>query len=358
MKKILFAIAALSVATSAYASDARFKALNRSRTVDHDFVELFEQPSRIWTLKDQALLDNDGTNNQGGFILSSETAKYGVYFGHQSELLQALSPVITGATGLNLNAEYTKFDNPLNVFYGREMGGLKYGFNFYYTNSKRETTTVTPTAKNAMGLAAGIEAEGWDVNLVLGLGAEIKDNTTPTATSDKLTGTTNLKLQGEYALAEDLLSYAVITMGGLKGTTGVVTDAEITATAYELGIERIFKKEAARFFYGASLLMEKADVKATGTTTTVKDNQLVPLYFGLEADAASWLVFRGSIKQNVLIGTEKAGTTTDSLVGTPTMVAGVGIKLGNFMLDGNAQLAGGTINATNLVTQTALTYTF
>lgn len=347
MKKTLLAVATLALAGNAMASQVRMNSLQNSRTVRQDFVDMFVQPSVMWSgeVADQVLMEN----STGGFLMSSgEDSKYGIYFGKQAEIATLINGV-AGAAPFN-----EAINNPLHVFYGRNMGGMNWGFNLYYANSKREATAPNYT-QNFMGVAAGVDGGSWRADLAFGLGANIENTT---AGNDAVKGDLNARLQAEYDVQEDLRAYFDMTQAGVTRTTAG-TDTQGKNNKMALGIERRVAKEAATFFYGAALQTEKTEI---GTTTAV-DTQSLPVYFGVEAEATSWLVLRGSVSQPVLVGSSKAAAGTDTLVGGPTYAAGAGVKLGNFLIDGNISVGNNVANnfgggANDWMTNAAITYNF
>jgi hypothetical protein len=346
MRKTLLAAASLMLASNAMASQVRMDSLQNSRTVRQDFVDMFFQPSVMWSgeVADQVLMEK----NTGGFLMSSgEEAKYGIYFGRQPTI-KSLINAVTAAAPFNENV-----NNPLHVFYGRNMGGMNWGFNLFYANSKRESVAPNYT-QNFMGLAAGVDGGSWRADLALGLGAKIENTTSGT---DSVKGDTNARLQIEYDVATDLRAYADVTQAGVTFTQSG-TDTKGTNNVMKVGIERRMTKEANTFFYGVAIRTEKTEI----ASATVADTQTLPVYFGFEAEATSWLVLRGSINQHVLIGSSKSGSATDTLLGSPTYNAGAGVKLGNFLVDGFISVGSTAGNfgggANDWMTNAAVTYTF
>lgn len=347
MKKTLLASALLVVSGNAMASQVRVDALQNSRQVNQDFVEMFAQPSTMWSgqIKDQALMEN----STGGFLMSSgDDSKYGIYLGRQPSL--ALFNVALADAGSAVAAPYNTVNTPLNVFYGRNMGGMNWGFNFLYANSKSAGGALDYT-QNFMGLAAGVDGGSWRADLSLSLGGKIENQTAST----DVTGAQNMRLQAEYDLSEDLRVYADVTQGGAKATMPAVGESAVMNM--QVGIERKMVKDGATFFYGAALNNNSTERKTTAVKNEV---QSLPVYFGLEADATSWLVLRGSVRQAVLVGSDKTGAATDTLVGGPTYAAGAGIRLGNFMVDGTvtAGATGGTLTSAPFMSSVALSYNF
>jgi hypothetical protein len=122
------------------------------------------------------------------------------------------------------------------------------------------------------------------------------------------------------------------------------------------------KSEGVEMFYGVAYnmltLKEKVGDSKTETTS-------LPFTVGLEAEANSWMTLRGSVKQNVLLGSTKTSTAgtgdADTIPNNTTVAAGVGFKWGKASLDAtlNAGVNGQIdTSAGNFLTNAAFQYTF
>ncbi|MFN7905840.1 MAG: hypothetical protein ACK5P5_11725, partial [Pseudobdellovibrionaceae bacterium] len=151
------------------------------------------------------------------------------------------------------------------------------------------------------------------------------------------------------------------------------------------------KKDGTDFFYGAALSMVtqkddgQANTTSLGANIEKKETTTLPVVVGVEHDAMSWLVVRGSVTQNFLYSSDKVstknGATTDGVntVDDNTVVAaGLGFKFNKFILDatlaaaahGNLGFDAGDAPATgtadpdqsqarnNFLAKAALTYMF
>jgi hypothetical protein len=88
----------------------------------------------------------------------------------------------------------------------------------------------------------------------------------------------------------------------------------------------------------------------------------MPVTLGMEVDAASWLAFRGSVSQNVLINSEKktdTGTSQENSLNSTSVNGGATLNFGALKVDG---MVGATNNAElhtdTLMTKVAATYSF
>ena len=380
MKNALLIAALTMVSASAFASKARLGALGGSKTVASDIQQVFEEPSRMWDLADQATFEFGGTgtayslagtatnstpNAEGGFIRSHENTKWGAYVGHQSPSLVLL---LSGAGGLGTamsNASLLRTENPLNLWYGTKVGDLNYGFNLYYASSERKTG-ANMNKKAAYGLSGGVQGDKWMANLVLGLGAKIENNTAGAHEDEEFKSDSSMKLLGEYAINDVLLGYAGFTMfGGTRqdGAAGAGKEAaKFDVQQISLGVESKIKSDTAHFFYGARIENATAKNKTDSVPVQKIEMLTMPVYFGLEADATSWLVLRTTLTQNVLLSSTKVTTAASSdadNVDSTVAASGLGFKFGKLMMDAS-MTAGttGTLSSVDFGGNASLTYLF
>lgn len=403
MKKTLLIAALTMMSASAFASKARLSALGASgtngvgaRTVASDFNSVFEAPHKMWEVGDLATIEFGGTgvtyagtttvatnNAEGGFLRSHNNSKWGAYVGRQSpSLLYMLQGgrINNGAaagTFTLTDAGYQRLENPVNLLYGVKIGDLEWGFNLYYASSERKSGALA-NKKEGTGISAGVRADRWNADLVVGLGSKVESNSTAQP-NEEFKGTTSFKVGGEYAVNDDLLTYASVTNFGGKFTNNTnVETLDLDHMALELGVESKIKSDVVHFFYGAALQSITEKNKATTTAIEKVEITRLPLYFGFEADATSWLVLRASLRQNFLLNSVKASTATtgDANNDDSTVAAlGAGFKFGKLLVDGvlsagtsgnlnfnNGSSQGtpatGDIDSGNFMSQVSATYMF
>ena len=357
MKKLMM-IAVVSLASvSAFASKARLGALNYGNAPHLiDVQTIFVNPADLTTMGSWATFETGATdltpattpntapNAEAGFARAAGDARWGFYLGH-STIATTLRE--TGATGIYLIEE-----NPINLFYAAKMADISWGLGLNYSASDKKTTGTGALGKqSSTGLTGGMRMGAWDASLGLGLvdTAEIGTN--------KWTGKMSADLRGGYAM-DTWYFYGQYAMNGGKHEAATVTTSDLDNSLIKLGAINTTKVDGGEFFWGAAYQMAKVENKAgTGTKT---ESNLLPVVFGIEADAATWLVLRGSVTQTVLLSSVKAspGETTTKANDT-TVAAGAGIKFNKFTLDGT--LAGsttGNINGGSLLANAGLTYNF
>ena len=380
--KLVLLVAVAMSATQAYASKSRVNALQGAMTVANDVEDLGEKPGRITTLPDSAVFEfgasslsygsttttANSPNSQGGVIRSFGNHKVGLYLGRQSANFTYIARGSSNGLGAHFTAtEDLYLDNPLTLTYGTKMGDLGWGASLFYANSARKINATSKFSKSAQGLTLSAGDGVWEAFLVLSLGGKVKDETTGTATAgDEAKGASAFKLGGQYSFGSSLvfLDYSTLGTQYAVGSTGTVT-SKLSTTAYNLGVETMIKGEGTHFFYGVKYAAASESQSAeTNAANGVKvETASLPVTIGVEADAASWLVLRGSLVQPVLIGNStlktSAASNTDSMLDNNSVRFGSSLKFNKFAID-MLMYAGttGQLNANNFGTSAALNYVF
>lgn len=402
MKRALLIAVVSLAATSALASKARKEALSNAAHLS-DIQDVITKPDKAsaygeWATMEFGSTAGTTTRAEGGFVRMSGQAAWGAYLGAASGTTtsgvmayRAFTPV--SGTG----ASFLPQENPIRLFYAAKPSDMSWGVGLYHSASKSkvaETTTTGTKDQSTMGLTASASADVWDAQLALGLGntASYKD----TNDDAKMTGKTSFGLSGGYKM-DTMYIYASYSAGGAKVTNTVTGASETTQmdradTAMSLGIVNSHKKDGTDFFYGISYnmttLKDDADATATPTSlnavatgltgtagTNAKQIEItsMPLIAGIEAEATSWMVLRGSITQNFgslgmgkIKVSEKTVTTADQELTSKddtTIAAGVGLKWNKFTVDSTVAVAGANgaafgTNSGNFLSKMSMTYTF
>ncbi|MBX3032701.1 MAG: hypothetical protein KF865_02175 [Bdellovibrionaceae bacterium] len=401
MKKTMLIAALTMAAAPAFASKARLNALQNAEHIS-DIQRTFDRPYEAAMYGEYATVEfgsPTGTPNaEGGFVRQMGEGSYlGLYLGHNPE---ALNKVITASqltvdqsnAGLKASAAgsaavwRSSLEAPLNIFYASKAGDITWGANlFYLTSNKKSTSTVVVgdfnnngntsdpgeevsaanRKANVAGVSFGATAANWEADATVGLmGKDQFEVSTALGTEIALESNMNLVLRGAYKM-DTLYFYGKYSMAGAKVKVTGAEDRKVDLNEAAVGIIDSRKKDGVEFFYGASYVM-----------TNVKGNSLVgdnktevtklPVIVGVEAEANSWLVLRGSLTQNLgLLGTTKtttAGTAGESdSLGSTTVAAGAGMKFGKFTVDTTLKAATtGTIGSdgANFLGDASLTYLF
>lgn len=362
MKKLLVIAVALA-AVNAQATRARVGALaNSPHLVDTQTV--YNNPADIFALgSDYVNLESGlspgittgGTANanaEGMVVRTMGDTKWGLSLGHQSP--NASSWGLRGqaaAAGFDINQQ-----NPLELTYGAKTGDMGWAATLVYSNYQDKAAAgATINKENSMGVRLGARAGNWDAAVRLGLLSTVEK-----ANSDKYTGTAAIGVNGGYTMDSWYL-FGNLSTVGFKAEVGGAEVAKFASTQIQLGAMTEVKKDGSGFFYGASLLntMSKEDVADTKVNTLG-----LPVFIGVEADAASWLTLRGSVTQtlNLLNNTKRevggvTGIETAPGADNTTVAFGAGLKFNKVTLDGTILAAGTQIyNSAALLGQVGLTY--
>jgi hypothetical protein len=365
MKKVLFLIAATAMMSSAsYASKARLSALANSASItdtqsiftniaDLNYVaefatfEMGETPLTSTTAADAT------PNAEGGFLQSSGDAKWGFYLGRENTATNSGR----STAGTAVAAAFLEQENPIDVYYGSKAGDMAWGVDFSLSNSKKDgllTATTDDQKQSTMGLSLGVKTDVWGAYANVGLGSTAQ-------TGDvKYNGKQGLTLGGHYYVNQ-MKYYVKQDMFGFDAkdaTAATVLDYSTATTT--LGMTNTWKQDASRVFYGVAYTSTATKSKTTAETKT--DIVALPVHIGMEVDAASWLVLRGSIVQNVLLGTTKTTTTTsvtDTTSHNTKTAAGAGLKFGKSNVDFAMNMgSSGDLKFDTLGASAAYTYLF
>lgn len=351
MKKLLVVAALTMAAPMAMASKARVEALNNSRHLV-DFQTAFDRPYQFLALSEQATIEwgdkgeAAAPHAEGGFVKRhGDDAAFGAYFGRRSA---DFSDAVDYAKANGGSANLLKEQNGLNLFYAGKMTDWTYGVTVKYSNGKNDTNDAK---SSSAGLALGITNGTWDVDLVQGLNA--KSEVASNGVESK--GLTSLTVG--YHMSPEMEVFGNFKTTKVEGT-GALSAAVVETTSYKVGmVNTLVKSDEGNFFYGVEL--------ASSKTKDVEESMTLPVYMGVEANAASWMVLRASVAQNVILNETKdiSGGANDGDkedLDSTVVAAGAGFKFGKSLLDVTFKgVAGGEFNTnTDMFSQVAYTYTF
>ena len=424
MTKALLIAALTVMSASAYASKARVAALGGSATVKDDFQDVFTNPSYLGEMPDMFTIEYGGTstngstttpNAEGGIVRAMGDAKLGFYVGRQYATWTALRDAAFG-TGADLRANLfatgavtagnwgtatavgTGHNNAFDIIYAGKMGDMTWGVDLYYSSSKTENAFKS----SAMNLGLGVMTAQWAAYIQQALGSKISADNSFAGYSTN-SGTTVTSLGSEWELKQD----SSTTLGGRYDLNGVLlfgsytmwkgtlatptapaglsssTASTFKNTTLQIGAEDKIAGEGHHFFYGAALNMptSSSDRGVSAAPELKTQATTLPLWFGVEADATSWLVLRTSLKQNVLLTETKTDTVSGTTVtstksnGNSTVATlGAGLKFGKLMIDGtvagstaytaagvasaSSTQSSGTFGFANIMTNASMTYNF
>lgn len=368
MKKALLIAAMVAMSTSAYASKARVQALGASPHLN-DIQDIMTKPDRVATYGEwatvefgQSTISGSFTDSptiasvtaaEGGFVRQSGQSAWGAYLGQGSASVAALRTIGSAVAGVTFLPQ----ENPIRLFYAQK-GDMNWGVGFLYSDSK-SVAAAAEEKQNLMALSGGWSGRDWDAQFQFGLA----NNATET-TGEKLSG--KLTYQLNYGKkVENNYYYVAYGAGGAKTANAGGTDvSDVDQTTYRVGFVTSHKKDGTDFFYGLSY--RNLTIKDKISTTDQAFTSL-PLIIGVETEAMSWLILRGSVTHNVsILGLSKnktAATTETTGANSTTVRVGTGFKWGKAMIDAIVVAGGadnGDLNTANdqFLNQMSLTYTF
>ncbi len=366
MRRNVLLIAGLAVlSTSAFASKARIEALGtNSNLYIKDNRNVFRNAATInsnknyivteWGTQGTASGNDDAATPraEGGFFKEAGSLAYGLYLGNDEQAKAA----VTGAG-------FLRQDNALDLFLGGDAG-LQWGARVHYANSKDEPGTAAAVRKNtAIGLGLGVvmgAAEGY-ANVDLSDKSE-GDGTTA---SNEAKQKPSFTVGGSYVWS-DYTFFAEVANAKVEGKIAGVTETD-KDFAVTVGAGRVMEiNPTARIFGNVAFAMTKNETNdgASPATEVKTTNTALPVTFGFETDATSWLALRGSVSQNVVLNNNKVETTgvaatKTTNANTTNVNAGASLTFGKLALDGSIGVkASGTLNTDNLLSRVGATYSF
>ncbi len=376
MKKLLTLALVLSSAT-AFATRSRISALGNSPHLV-DVATVYANPSDMMVVGDTLTIESGktystaagpdaiGTTTLGGgaeglLIRSMGDSKFALSLGHADANIFAMR---SDAKTRNATVATVRQQNPIELSYGMKAGDMAFAGTLIYSNFESKKVGAEQK-ENSMGLKAGMTAGALKVSAAITLADKWENGTGATLNDYK--GKTSISATAGYDVMSDLYVYGGLSTGGYKATVATADALDYEKMSMKVGAVSKIKKDATEFFYGAGLTYSSEKEKATaGSENTIKETHL-PLIIGLEAEANSWLVLRGSVTQNLLLvdssKDETAPSTTNSEtnpgLNSTTLAAGAGLKFNKVRLDGSILAAGSQVlNSANLLGQVGLTYAF
>jgi len=383
-KQLAIATGLMLLATGAHATKSRMNALGqdsaRGSHYLNDTRNVFRNAANINTMNNYVVTEwgtaastvssASSPAAEGGFARSAGNFNYGVYLGSDINSHNGQRATGTGYAGTATmgSGSFQMSDNEVDLFFGGDMG-LQWGANLHYASGKTEAPATTKKEHSALGLGVGVMMGDLAASLNLGLKDESTFDGTTAGTKFENDGDMNFNVSYKMGANAFFVEYDKL---GAKYNNGTAT-ATTEKTTITVGAGHVKEvSNTARINMDVSYVKTDAEDKtAAGVKTEVNSSKL-PLTVGFEVDANSWLVLRGSIKQNFFIGTTetKSTTTTKSSVANSTVVqAGATLNFGKLKVDGaigttsaggsaGSNTNDGTLRTDALLTTVAVHYWF
>ncbi len=368
-KHIVLATGLAMLSTSAFATKSRMEALGQDTGRGSHYIKdtrsIFRNAAHVNTFKNYIVTEwgteaAGADTAEGGFFREMGSFNYGIYLG--SELGEHAPATKTGAG-------YLAQTNRTQLFFGGDMG-VQWGANVYYASNKDEQANTFEQKNSAFGLGLGAifgDIEGY-ANLDI---SDKSEGRTGGVAGDKWEGDLGLDLGLSYSW-NAWTFFAEYDMSGAEDKRAA-SKTEYSDDTLTVGAGYIHEvSSTARLISDISFVMRNQETK-TATTLEQKDTY-IPLTFGFEADATSWLTLRGSVAQNIFLASQEGDLTTvannskkKTRANTTDVAAGATLTFGKLMVDGmigttsNAGAANtedGTLSLDRLMTKVAVHYWF
>jgi len=398
-KTVVLALLALT-SVSAFASKARLEALGEDKSGSYyiqDNRDMFLNPAHVNYHKDFLTFEFGGAKAtpdtavapraEGGFFRSMGALNYGLYLGNQDDRVMQKRYVTS-------DANFTNLSNPVDLFVGGEAASMKWGANLTYSTGGSQAPGAFKKTQDYLGAKVGVEM----ANLEVFAQADIMNKTKGgTQANDEFNGNFGGRLGATYML-NDLKVYGSYGRysSDFKDDTGTaVNKTKYADQDWKLGVGRtaslndktkIFTRVEYNSGNNSAKRVDNNSYSSTAYNGSFATNAYigtgkywnVPVAVGIEHDALSWLMLRGSVTQDLWnasnVDTTSGGTVGNTYTKRANNTAvnmGATLALGSVKLDGlvgtsstgsTANNGNGTTNGIisldNLMTRVALRYNF
>lgn len=348
-KHVIIMTGAALLSTSAFATKARMTALGQDEARGSQYLNdtrnVFRNAAHVNNTNNYVVTEwGAAADAEGGMFRDAGSFAYGLYFNNQNN---NEARAAAGSTPSIFDDQ----TNRLDLFFGGDAG-IQWGARVGYAKSEDENDE---TDNSVLDLGVGILMGDISAyaNILLSDDSEGSDNDS----ADKWEGS-GINVGVAY-------KWNNWTFHADYDNTGedVTTDAdktEYTETTLAFGAAQTHEiSSTAMVFTAVDYMNVKEEDKEAGTTTETKSSALKAT-IGFEADATSWLTWRGSISQNVFIGSsEVTGAKKETTRDTTVVGAGASLTFGKLMVDGTLEgSTTGDFNFSDLLANVAVSYWF
>lgn len=345
MKQLVLPLIILS-ASVAWGSKARLLSLQGA---DHivDNQTIFRNPAHLNLLGQYITFEMGaaGTAAEGGFARTLNSgAKLSAYVGSRN------ATATFATTDIRTGNGYVGQNNPLEITYA--TGNMGFSGSISMIDDKANLIKET-SAIGKFGMM--LDSAEFYTHLYLVSQAEKANGTQ----RDKISAPR--VLVGGAITSDDIRYYGTALYGQAKNDIAGATPT--STTIKDMNVMLAFEDRSMRtadndIYYGAQVQYVNRDVggqKITGTQ--------LPVFLGMEMPVTEWATFRGSVSQNLLVGSIKDETATNTeptgINNNATVTAGLGLKYKKLVVDGAlAAASSGNINGTSFLTTASATYNF
>lgn len=372
MKKLLILVLSL-LSVNAFATKARLTALGSSfHLVDEQFG--YTNPMNFHFLGNMVALETGLTtstntrNNAEGLVSygMSDTSRIVFELGKNDDNVLAGRTLINSIVGAGT---YIVPQNMAHLFYGTQSGDMIYYGGVYYSNKDDKFNNATESSSGlSFSVKSGPSILFVNYSLV---------NSVEAAAGTKFDGAGNVKLALRHRADDMVYGLDVISWTAKSSTAGTENESFGNQSIFLRALKSTKAENGSEVFYGAQVVSTTVTCKVTGSAacSTKFARMTLPVWIGVEANAADWLTIRGSITQTVLVNSTKDdiglpatsgvsganGAVSDlsAAANNTAVAAGLGFKFKSITVDGT--LAGATtqaLNQANFLSQLGMTYKF
>lgn len=364
-KHVIIATGAALLSTSAFATKARMEALGQDEVRGSQYLNdtrnKFRNAAHVNNMNNYVVTEwGTNANAEGGFFRDAGALAYGLYFGAEDV------NTVAAADRLDGNQGFQGQTNRLDLFVGGDAG-VQWGLRVDYSNDENK---AQETKTESMGLGLGVIHGSLSGYVNLSLKDDAKGNflditanpQTLTDVNDKYEGS-NMNAGLAYGWNNWTFHADYAKVGGDVIDASASTTTEGTVSTITVGAAQVHEiSSTAMVFTAVDYVNQKDEEKAAAGTDEEKTNKLVAT-IGFEADATSWLTWRGSVSQNVFIGsTETTGVTPvkeASLRDSTEVNAGATLTFGKLMVDGRiGTTTAGNLSLDEVLADVAVSYWF
>lgn len=354
----------------ALATKARMTALSSSPHLIDDQL-IFSNPIDLNYLEEVVSFESGSsdasasatfTSNAEGFVSRKWKEKsYAIAVGHQNDSVFRTRSFVN-----SLGYSYRYQQNPLHFLVAGDTDEANWAVSAFYSAYHDK---ITDQKESSAGLSVAVELGAWQFT------ASSAFNNNVESPVNKFEGAGGLKANLSY-IGDNIESFINYSREPAKViAAGVDTEFHLMQTL-RLGLVDSNTKEFNDIFWGGEVNTIKVDCRmlAGASCDQAFVNTILPVWFGVEVQAVSWLKIRSSIKQTAFINQSRdevgypngflsaaTGGLSEYLSG-PNSTAlnfGLGLAFNRVTIDGTLTAATTQqLNFTNFANQISLKYVF
>ncbi|MBK26504.1 MAG: hypothetical protein CME70_21065 [Halobacteriovorax sp.] len=377
-RSLLIATGLVLLSTSAFATTSRMTALGESDSRGSHYIDdsrnVFRNAAHAGTMTNYTVMEwsttgNGGSDGSGGFFKEAGSFNYGVYLNDTSDSQNAVAKGTSnyGGANIGLTGLIDRSDN-VDLFFAGDMG-FQWGARIGYAASSNKSATASAQEQKHSGMSLGAGAVFGDIegsiNFVLKDEYENASNTSVTASGKAEGSMMDIALAYHWGSWTFYGNYDSRKVEVTSATVGL-TKGETKRSTITVGAGHIHEvSSTARIYSDVEYMTQSGETKAiSATTKSEAGTDALSLNVAFEADATSWLTWRGSVSQNILIDkdTTKAATAgsleTEVNDASTRVRAGATLNFGKLKVDGNIGSTNDDLSLSTVLTEVAVHYWF